>query len=369
MQKKIILFLYRGGLHHIYHSLYIAIELSKIQDEYQVCILNTSLKSNNIIKTELKRLNAKVIYFNKSKFFLFINQNYKNIIKLNKKIFEKTDVLITSSFGIPKLLTKFNLRDIFVIFTNHGTGDGKYTFNNDLSNYDCTFITSRKMYEQYKNFGILKTLKTYLIVDYCKFDYLFYNQNKDLKIFNNELPIVLYNPHYNKKISSFYKDGENIVNKIIKSDKYNLILSPHPLVNSWHFIDRIKMKFPKSDNFYKDWSSIHKVNFDYMKIADIYLGDVSSSSYEWLYFNKPMVFFNSYNIKWDENPYYKFWHMGYVINNINDLIPTLDKSLKKPDAYLKIRSAIKDYTFGKIDGKASYHTAKQLYELFKKVFK
>ena len=37
------LFLYRTGIHHLFHSLYIAVEFSKIQNEYEVCILNISL--------------------------------------------------------------------------------------------------------------------------------------------------------------------------------------------------------------------------------------------------------------------------------------------------------------------------------------
>jgi len=131
---------------------------------------------------------------------------------------------------------------------------------------------------------------------------------------------------------------------------------------------KYKFKFPRSNNLIVDWSSIHKVNFDYMKIADIYLGDVSSSVYEWLYFNKPIVYYNSNNIDWQNNPYYKFWEIGYVVNNTDDLTTALDKSLEKPDPFLDIRTKIRDYTFGKIDGKASLRTAKKLYNFLLNYF-
>ena len=102
-----------------------------------------------------------------------------------------------------------------------------------------------------------------------------------------------------------------------------------------------------------------------MKIADIYLGDVSSSVYEWLYFNKPIIFYNSHNIDWKNDPYYKFWEMGYVVNNTDDLISSIDKALNQPDPFLKVRTEMRDYTFGKIDGKASLRTAQKLYKFLK----
>ena len=359
--KKRVLFLYRPGIHHLFHSLYIAIELSKMQNEYEVCILNTGLDMHKIIKPEISRHNANINYINRSVLFMVLNKSYPNIIKLNKSILRKSDVILTASYGIPRDLLKNNIRGKFVIFTRHGTGDGKFTFNKSLFEYDCVFIPSKKMYDQFREMSILDNLKNYLQIDYCKFDYLFYYPEKNLKIFNNNLPIILYNPHYNKKISSFYKDAENIVNAILESKKYNIILSPHPLVNKWHFFDRIKLHFPKSERLYKDWSSIHKVNFDYMKIADIYLGDVSSSIYEWLYFDKPMIFYNSHNIVWKNNPYYRFWNLGNIAANPEELLVYLDKSINISDSFAKIRKETKEYVFGDIDGKASYRTAAKLY--------
>jgi len=97
-----------------------------------------------------------------------------------------------------------------------------------------------------------------------------------------------------------------------------------------------------------------------MKISDLYLGDVSSSIHEWLYFNKPMVFINTHKVDWKNNHYYEFWQLGNVVNKINNLIPTIDIAINK-DPYNKIRNNIKDYIFDNINGKSSYRTAKKLY--------
>jgi hypothetical protein len=364
MSNKRITFLYRQGLHHLFHSLYIAIELSKIQDEYEICILNSSQEMHGIIKKELKKQNAEVTYFyNRLKLPVRLNQTYSNIIRYNKKIIRGSDVILSGSYEVPRVLTKFGLRNRFVIFTRHGTGDREYTFKKDLYDFDLVFIPSKKMYNQFKELNILKKLKSYLLVDYSKFDYLFYNKdNPSLNIFDNDLPIILYNPHYDKKLSSFYKDSEKIIFTIVESGKYNVILSPHPLVNIWFLLDRIKKRYPRSKRLHKDWSSLHKVNFDYMQIADLYLGDVSSNVYEWLYFNKPIIFYNSHNIDWKNNPYYKFWELGEVVTDQYQLIDRLEKTFRVSDRYKGAREKMKAYTFGTIDGKASSRNAAELYK-------
>ena len=363
--KKRVLFLYRPGIHHLFHSLYIAIEFSKIQNEYEVCILNTGLDMHKIIKPEIKRHNAKINYINRSILFSVLNKAYTNIIKLNKDIIRESDVILTASWGIPRYLQRYNLRDRFVIFTRHGANIGDNEYDKGLTEYDCVFITSKKMYVQLMELSILKNLKSYLKIDYCKFDYLFNNPGLKVNLFDNNLPVILYNPHFQKHRSSFYKDGEKIVNAILKSNKYNIILSPHPLINKWHLFDRIKLHFPKSDKLIKDWSSIHQVNFDYMRKADIYLGDTSSSIYEWLYFNKPMILYDSHNVDWKNIPFYKFWNWGYVVNNPEDLMDRLDRSMNGSDPFKKVRLETKNYIFGDIDGKASYRSALKLYNYLK----
>ena len=257
--RKRVLFLYRPGIHHLFHSLYVAIEFSKIQDEYEVAILNTGLDMHKMVKSEIAKQNAKINYINRSLLFAVLNKTFKNVIKFNKDIIRESDVILTTSWGVPQFLQQSNVRDRFVIYTNHGANIGDNEYDKSLPEYDCVFITSNIMYDQLKELSILKNLKSYLRIEYCKFDYLFNNPGLEKNPFDNDLPVILYNPHFQKHRSSFYNDGEKILNAIIKSNKYNVILSPHPLLNKWHFLDRIKLKFPKSDKLIKDWSSITRV--------------------------------------------------------------------------------------------------------------
>jgi hypothetical protein len=360
-----VLFLYRPGIHHLFHSLYIAIELSKIQDEFEVAVLNTGLDMHKIIKSEIKNRHAKIKYFNRSLSLPLITKPYQKIVKYNIDIFRESDVILTASWGIPRVLQQYELRDKFVIFTRHGANIGDNEYNKGLPDYDCVFITSSTMYDQLKELSILQKLKSYLKIEYCKFDYLFTHPEMRGNLFKNDLPVILYNPHFQNHRSSLYRDGEKIVNEIIKSNKYNVILSPHPLVHKWRFFKRMRLKFPKSDKLVRDWSSIHQVNFDYMRKADIYIGDTSSSIYEWLYFDKPMIFYNSHNVDWRNIPFYAFWDWGHVVNNPDDLMDRLDRTMRGSDPFKKVRQEAKDYVFGEVDGKASYRTALKLYKYLK----
>ena len=34
-----------------------------------------------------------------------------------------------------------------------------------------------------------------------------------------------------------------------------------------------------------------------------------------MYFNKPMIIYNSHDVDWKNMPFYKFWNWGYVVDN------------------------------------------------------
>jgi len=79
--RKRVLFLYRPGIHHLFHSLYVAIEFSKIQDEYEVAILNTGLDLHKTIKLEITKHNAKINYINRSLLFSVLINRYIYVIR------------------------------------------------------------------------------------------------------------------------------------------------------------------------------------------------------------------------------------------------------------------------------------------------
>jgi len=261
--KKKILFFYCHDLHHIFHSLYLAIELSNIQKEYEVYILNTSIQGHKIIKNELIKIENNIKYFYKFRHIIALDKKYKTILKFYKNFIKKFDIIITSAIGIPKILETLNLRNNFIIYTKHGLGDRKRTYDKRLLDFDCVFLPSKRLYDQFKSYHLIKKLKKYIVVEYTKFDYLEHHKtDKALQLFNNNPPTILYNPHHQKDISSIYKNGNEIIKRITNSKKYNLIIAPHPLIKRRYFLKRKILNVKKSNKVVLDWGSIHSINFD-----------------------------------------------------------------------------------------------------------
>ena len=60
-----ICFCHNQSVHQIYHSLFIAVELSNIQDKFEVIVFSTSYDSTAIIEKELSCIANKVKLVNK----------------------------------------------------------------------------------------------------------------------------------------------------------------------------------------------------------------------------------------------------------------------------------------------------------------
>jgi hypothetical protein len=54
-----------------------------------------------------------------------------------------------------------------------------------------------------------------------------------------------------------------------------------------------------------------------------------------------------------------------VVDNPGDLMDRLDRIMKGSDPFKKVRQEAKNYSFGEVDGKASYRSAMKLFKYLK----
>ena len=103
-----------------------------------------------------------------------------------------------------------------------------------------------------------------------------------------------------------------------------------------------------------DFGSIKSVNMLYALNSDIYLGDVSSQAYEFLIELRPCIFINTYNIDWKENKHYQNWHLGKVIETLDNFKEILNTTAvwHKKDYLVKQEKAIAK-TFNVVKGKTA----------------
>ncbi|MFN9849539.1 MAG: glycerophosphotransferase, partial [Alphaproteobacteria bacterium] len=65
------------------------------------------------------------------------------------------------------------------------------------------------------------------------------------------------------------------------------------------------------------------IDMTYLRMADVYLGDVSSQIYEFLRAPRPCVLLNPGHTDWRGDPSYGHWRFGPVVEDIHQLLPTI----------------------------------------------
>ncbi|MFH2146274.1 MAG: CDP-glycerol glycerophosphotransferase family protein [Candidatus Omnitrophota bacterium] len=340
--KPAIYFCYNQSVHQIYHSLFVAIELSNVQDEYPVVVLSTSRQASEIIEEELSSIPNKVRFqkirhpgYGKTDFdinlFVFL---------CRLRIHRPKAVVVTDYFDnvFRQLLIK-----TFWVYVPHGLANREFAFEPHIKDYDLVILPGeRDLKAMQERIGPLSNCR---VAGYSKLDYFHYHAVKALELFKEKRPVILYNPHFDEKLSSFFDKGMILLEQLSKSNKFNVIFMPHP---------DLSRKYPQIVRKTAEFKNVllierHRINLEYMAQADIYITDVSSSVFEWLYFDKPAIFFNTKRVDWEKSKYYSSWALGKVAEDVPQLLIMLDDALKYPEEFREIRREIFKNTFANRD--------------------
>jgi len=268
-----------------------------------------------------------------------------------RKYFLKYDILAFTSLNHQRI-NRIARKPKFVMLM-HGAGNSRYPFTEEytepMSRFDLVTTSGQKIQDLFLKMGDFKHTK-FEICGYQKFDVVKV-ENKNNNFFNNDKPTVVYNPHFNESISSYHQQGKEILEYFYNNKDYNLIFAPHFNLflekrRDTQQRDSIPQKYFKADHILIDFGSVNSVNMAYMMAADIYLGDVSSQIYEFLINGtKPCIFINTHNVKWKNDPFYKTWKLGKVLDNPADLNTALQTKEHWQKDYQKIQEEVINYTF------------------------
>ncbi len=306
------------------------------------------LEENNLPKTLVKQLPtyryrkiSEKIKGRKIPSSLYLFKKHKNMLL-------SYDALIFNDINHEYLYSKRQGISPKFVLLMHGAGDGVYMiakqYESSISKFDLICTSGKKVTEFFDKMHLPST--KIAVCGYQKFDLI---NNKSIpKFFDNNKPTVIYNPHFKKELSSWYQFGLPILEYFYQNDDYNLIFAPHiNLFNKKGFLksDIIPQKYFDTENILIDLGSKHSVNMGYTLSANIYLGDVSSQIYEFLYMPRPSIFINAYDINWINNPHYKNWHLGKVIKDISDLNNLLHSANQWQKEFVQKQEEMMQYTF------------------------
>lgn len=327
-------FIYLGEIHHINHFITIAVALAQ---NHNVTIL-TYPDEHKYLRDALKRLNGNKVHIKElttNPFRAFTDKIKKRALprkgfwmKKNRHyLLNKFDALFFTDYIHHKLLKYRKAREYpKFIKIPHGLAGRAYSYKEDLKDFDLHIIFGKHYKKQLENQGLLGR-ETHL-AGYLKLDAIV---DKSMpQLFDDDKPIVLYNPHFDSDYSSWNTMGIQVLKFFKSQDKFNLIFSPH--INLFNKVGieadvSALAPFENYSNIFIDTGSTACVDMVYTQLADVYLGDVSSQSLEFIISPRPCIFLNTHKVRdYESNHNYHFWKNGQVIDNIDHLQQALNKT-------------------------------------------
>lgn len=243
-----------------------------------------------------------------------------------------------------------NSRPPKFVFVPHGAGDRDVTYANELAQFDYFLLSGQKVIDEMIAHNLADDDQCYLI-GYPKFDAVGSTPKVDL--FDNDLPTIIYNPHFDPKLSSWFDFGPDFLKWVSEqSQSFNCVFAPHVMlfrkkvhISPEYKISRNRPEIPAeafaADNIHIDTSSPRLFDMTYTNSADIYLGDVSSQVYEFLKEPRPCYFIDAAGQGSDA---YQFWQNGPVVSNLDALAEQLAQYGTIGERYKDTQQKLFDYT-------------------------
>jgi len=239
----------------------------------------------------------------------------------NREIFAGFDAVIVTE-GTSLFLRKLRgLEHLKILRLDHGAGDRAIGFKPSFGGNDLVLLAGSKQRDRFLEFGYLRPDQI-AVVGYPKFDTVRTTQKQTF--FADGKPVVLYNPHPEPRLSSWYDMGIDVLEYFYNSKDFNLIFAPHIMLfkRRAHFTlegltfrlrHDLPEKYRNCPHIMIDTGSSASLDMTYTLAADIYLGDVSSQIYEFLINPRACIFLNANQVSWQNDPNYAFWHFGPVV--------------------------------------------------------
>jgi len=240
-----------------------------------------------------------------------------------------------------------------LIFFPHGAGDRSIGFSQEIGLFDYVLLPGAKTRDRMLAAGVIRP-DNHRIVGYPKFEA--YADRPPVRLFDNDRPVVLYNPHFDPLLSSWFRFGEEILDYFAAQTAYNLIFAPHVMLFQRRLLasvehrllrlrQRIDPRYGRLGHIHVDTGSTRSIDMTYTNAADIYLGDVSSQIYEYIRTPRPAIFLNSHEAEWRGNPNYEHWTFGPVLDGPAGLAAALRQVTPLPDPYRQAQTRAFAYSF------------------------
>lgn len=274
-----------------------------------------------------------------------LDQERLLVLQDNVEELNRYDAVVATEYTAG-ILKQMGLNHPRLILLMHGAGDRYVNDEHLVKEFDLTLISGRKVTHDFKQKGLI-TDQTSRIIGYPKFDVFEAIRKKMAYPFQNQRPFALYNPHYKRNLNSSPVFMKALVKVFNTAHTYNLVVAPH--IKQFHKNFAIKKYWLErlhSTKTLVDTGSPAMLDMTYTSQAALYIGDVSSQIYEFMAIPRPCIFLNPQRIKWQDNPNFRHWTMGDVIEDIDTLKPAIEQAQARHHLYRPIQEKLFQETFG-----------------------
>jgi hypothetical protein len=327
-----VCFPFIAQVHQVFHALPIAVALAARHPDVDVHVAGSPEQVARLRELAQRKAGTTRLHFDE----LYLAWPLRLLQRLGltlKKLTLRANTHYFAGFDaivVPERTTTY-LRRIYpqirLIDTEHGAGDRAITFSREMADFDFLLVPGEKQARRLLELGYAKP-GHYQAGIYAKLDWAQPGSQGSEKLFQNDRPTVVYNPHFDRSLSSWPQVGRQVLDYFAKSTRYNLIFAPHirmfdPAKPAKYEAFREYLNLP---HMRIDLGSERSADMTYTRAADLYLGDVSSQVVEFVVKPRPCVFLNPSKVQWQDNLHYRCWHLGIVVEDVDGLDAALAAS-------------------------------------------
>jgi hypothetical protein len=316
-----VAFLYNAQDHHLFHSLPIACELSRLNLDINVVVIARTAAQLDLARQlssfypghrlQFQRLSTP---FGLEKLpvpkLLLLVANRHMLKRFKAIVVPERTSLYLKSMGVK--CSKF-------IHSFHGSSGHDRIEDPRIKHFDLLLAPSPKRLQRLLDGGAARPGHA-TVIGYTKLDLIKRLFSKPPSLFNNTRPTVLYNPHHWIHKSSWPLIGWKILDYFAASNRYNLIFAPHVRLFDRRIGKyRAFRKYLGLEHIRLDLGSRASIDMSYTLAADFYLGDVSSQVFEFLIKPRPCIFLNPRKLRWNDDADFASWRLGKVVETVVEL--------------------------------------------------
>ena len=233
-----------------------------------------------------------------------------------------------------------------LIYKPHGFGDRAYGFVPRIAAFDFVLLAGPKTEARMLAHNCIHPGR-YALTGSIKLETASRLHSAGGSLFGRARPTILYNPHFDPKLSSWDRFAAPMIEQFTDHDRFNLIVAPHVKLFRRRFAPpRDQWEKRSSANVLVDMGSDRSVDGSYLAAADIYVGDASSQVYEFLANPRPCIFLNAHGVDWRDSPNFAHWHLGDVISRPDQLAAALTAAPSRHEHYRPLQEALASATLG-----------------------